>query len=160
MSWVNRLGGAHSAGLQLDWLPGLGSAAFVTVTLAGDGERNTERLIATGQRLLRFWLTAARLNLALQPGFATLIFAFYGEKGTSFTRDQALLGEARRCADRLRAVTDETTDRMVFLARIGEPNGRPPRPRSVRLQWPELLARQAASTTSSDACQSEPPSVT
>ena len=169
MAWVNRLGGARSAAMQLDWAPALGSAAFFTVALRDGAPRDTAALLAAGGSLLRLWLTATRLGLAMQPGLAVLAFAHYGEAGAPFTAGPALRREAARCARQLQALTGEGTERLLFLARIGEPRGAPPRERSVRRPLSELTARradtdpasggQAKAASASSSCQSEPPSV-
>lgn len=141
MAALNHLGAARSAAVQLDWSPALGSAAFLSIALPDEAPRDTAGLLAAGASLLRLWLTATRLGLALQPGFAMLIFAHYGEVGEPFTADPALRSEAAHCARRLRALTGQDTDRLVFLGRIGEPRGKPPRQRSVRRPLAELLVR-------------------
>lgn len=143
MNALNRLGATRSAAAQLDWSPALSCAAFLSVALPDDAPRDTAVLLAAGAGLLRFWLTATRLGLALQPGFAMLIFAHYGEVGVPFTADPALRREAMRCARQLRALTGQDTDRLVFLGRIGEPRGKPPRQRSVRRPVTELTLPQA-----------------
>ena len=140
---MNRLGATRSAALQLDWAPALGSAAFLSVAWVGSPQRDTAGLFAAGAGLLRLWLTATRLGLAMQPAFATLIFAHYGEAGVPFTSDAGLRREAERCALALRALTGEGTDQSVFLARIGEPRWAPGRQRSVRRPLAELLRNQA-----------------
>jgi nitroreductase len=139
MAALNRLGATRSAAVQLDWSPALGSAAFLSVALADGSPRDTAGLLAAGAGLLRLWLTATRLGLAVQPGFAMLIFAHYGESRETFTADLALRSEAAHCAQCLRALTGQDTDRLVFLGRIGEPRGKPPRQRSVRRPLAELL---------------------
>jgi molybdopterin/thiamine biosynthesis adenylyltransferase len=138
MVFVNRLGGARSAALQFDWATAFGSAAFLSVALPAGAPRDTAGLLAVGASLLRFWLTATRLGLALQPGFAMLIFAHYGKAGVRFTTDPALHRDAMRCAERLRSITGADIDDLVFIARIGEPRS-PQRQRSVRRPLAELL---------------------
>ena len=141
MAALNRLGGAHSATLQLDYPPALGCAAFLSVALPVGAERDTASLLRAGAGLLRLWLTATRLGLAMQPGFAMLIFAHYGEAGVPFTESPALRRAARQCAERLQALAGEDSDRILFVARIGEPRrGAPPRHRSIRRPLSELLS--------------------
>lgn len=141
MAALNRLGATRSAALQLDWVPAFNCAAFLSVSLPDGAPRDTAALLTMGGSLLRFWLTATRLGLAMQPGFAMLIFAHYGEAGAPFTDDPALRREAVRCAERLRALTGQGTDQLVFVGRIGEPRGPPPRQRSVRRPVSALLVR-------------------
>lgn len=146
MAWVNRLGGARSAALQLDWVPAYASAAYFTVALASGAARDPESLLRAGERLYRFWLTATRLGLALQPGLAILMMAYYGAEGTPFTTSPRLRREARRCSERLHALVGDAAARLVFLGRIGEPRG-PARQRSVRRSASELLVRPGATAS-------------
>lgn len=140
MTALNRLGGTHSAAVQLDWSTALGCAAFLSVALPEGAPRDTATLLKAGAGLLRLWLTATRLGLAMQPGFAMMIFAHYGEAGAPFTADPRLRQQAVHCANRLRELTGEQTNRTLFLARIGEPKrGAQPRHRSVRRPLSELL---------------------
>jgi hypothetical protein len=140
MAWLNRLGGARSAALQLDWGPALACAGFFTIALPPDGSREPESLLQIGGSLLRFWLVATRLGLALQPGLAMLMFAHYGATAAPFTRDARLRHEALQCHRQLRGlVGDDEVERLVFVGRVGEPRDARPRQRSVRLGVPELL---------------------
>ncbi|MFC0385102.1 ThiF family adenylyltransferase [Muricoccus vinaceus] len=132
---VNRLGGAHAAALQMDWATALGSSAFLTVALPEEGRRDTEGLLAAGASLLRFWLTATRLGLVMQPGIAMLLCAHMAESGLD---DPGLRRDAARCAEGLRALAGEETDRLIFVARLGEPRDKPPRQRSVRRSVADL----------------------
>ncbi len=159
MTALNRMGATRSAALQLDWAPALGSAGFLSVALPSDAPRDTHGLLTAGASLMRLWLTATRLGLALQPSFAVLIFAHYGEASIPFTADPALRREAARCAQQLRTLFGLDADQLVFLGRIGEPRDQPPRQRSVRRSLSELLADQAKAASASSSCQSEPPSV-
>ena len=97
-----------------------------------------ERMLRLGGAVQRFWLQAARLGLAMQPGLATLIFAHYGSHNLPFTTDPALRVKARRLSERFQAVLGMHPDRVVFLGRIGEPRPGLPRVRSVRRAVAEL----------------------
>ncbi len=142
MDRMNRVSGTWAASLQLDRLPALGSAAFFTLepTAAPPGPR-VERLLDAGRGIQRFWLTATRLGLALQPGLATLIFAQYGADDAPFTADPRLRAKARRLAGQFGAVLGRTPDQVVFLGRIGEPRPGLPKLRSVRRPLRELIER-------------------
>jgi nitroreductase len=143
MHLLNRLAGTAVAAAQMDYVPGLACAAFFTIAANGDPpppEQRTAALLLAGQAIQRFWLTASRLNLALQPGFATLIFAHYGEISEPFTADPALLRKARRLADAFRGVLGAGTGDFRFIGRIGEPRGVRADCRSTRLALHELLS--------------------
>ena len=134
MHGMNRLSGTWAAAAQLDLRPALGSAAFFTLAPAGgpDGGDRVVRLLRLGGAVQRFWLTATRLGLAMQPGLATLIFAHYGAHGQPFTSDLALQTKARTLAARFQAVLGRHPDGLVFLGRIGQPRPGLPKVRSVR----------------------------
>lgn len=143
MSALNRLGATHSAVAQLDWITAYGSAAFVSVKFPDGVTRDTNTLFTAGASLLRFWLTATRLGLALQPGFATVIFAHYGAMSEPFTNDPALREEASVCSRQLRTLIGEDVGQLVFVGRIGEPR-RAPKQRSIRRPLSDLVVAQAA----------------
>ncbi|MGI4943753.1 MAG: hypothetical protein ACRYHQ_24835, partial [Janthinobacterium lividum] len=86
----------------------------------------------------RFWLTATRLGLAMQPGLATLIFSHYGAHGLAFTADPGLQAKARKLAARFQAVLGRHPDSLVFLGRIGQPRPGLPKVRSIRRDVADL----------------------
>ena len=140
---MNRVSGTWAVAAQLDLRPGLGSAAFFTMSPAEPGASaeegaGAERMLRLGEGMQRFWLQAARMGLAMQPGLATLCFAHYGAHDLPFTTDPALRVKARRLAERFQAVLGVHPDGVVFLGRIGEPRPGLPRVRSVRRGVEEL----------------------
>ena len=139
MHGMNRLSGTWTAAAQLDLRPALGSAAFFTLAPVGtdEGDR-VARLLRLGGAVQRFWLTATRLGLAMQPGLATLIFSHYGAHGLPFTADPALQAKARTLAARFQAVLGRHPDSLVFLGRIGQPRPGLPKMRSVRREVADL----------------------
>jgi sulfur-carrier protein adenylyltransferase/sulfurtransferase len=142
MERMNRFLGTGSAAAQLDYRPGLGSAAYFTLRPlqpVPEGEARIAALLRLGECVQRFWLTATRLGLALQPSYATLVFAHYGERSTRFTADEKLLVKAKLLAERFRQVLGAGSDRYVFMGRIGEPFPRRSADRSTRRPLPELL---------------------
>lgn len=143
MQRLNRLTGTQAAAAQLDLIPGLQSAGFFAIS-APKGGRSTEALIRAGQAVQRFWLTATRLGLAMQPGFATLIFAHYGAADVPFTSDPNLRAKARALAEAFAAVFGQSPDGYVFLGRIGQPPPRAPGPRSIRRPLSELQTVSSA----------------
>jgi hypothetical protein len=136
MQRLNRFSGTGMARLQLDYVPGLASAAFFTMRVA-DGHPTADNRIPTllgaGQSLQRFWLTATRLGLAMQPAAAIVIFADYGERGIQFTADPTLARKAGQLAASFRRVLGRPASDYVFMGRIGTPNPHLPLTRSVRL---------------------------
>jgi len=137
---LNGLGGTVMAARQTDTAPILGSAACFSVRLATPvAERGPNTLLRAGEHLQRFWLTATRLGLAMQPLLAPLIFAEYGEKGLPFTTDAAVRAKAAILAASFKQVVGTGTSDVVFMGRIGEPWARRPECRSVRRPLAELI---------------------
>ncbi|GAC1337620.1 MAG: hypothetical protein NVSMB18_02820 [Acetobacteraceae bacterium] len=154
MHRLNRIAGTSAAAAQLDLLPGLRSAAFFAIAPAtsaaqGVGAQDVRALdvgalIRAGQGIQRFWLMATKLGLAMQPGFATLIFAHYGTEDTAFTADPGLRNKARKLGESFRATFGQGPAGYLFLARIGEPPPRRPGARSVRRPLAELKVEHRA----------------
>ena len=148
---LNRLGSTTMAALQMDYAPILASAACFTVRLARptSAEDHAASLLQAGQRLQRFWLTATRVGLALQPLMATLIFADYGEMKRKFTDDTAVERKAAALAESFRQLLGTGPRDFVFMGRIGEPRSRLPDCRSVRRPLDELISGTAESAPGS-----------
>ena len=150
MHAMNKLLGTSAAALQLDLLPGLGSAAFM---LLGDAQSEwredmveepgdrMRRLLGAGRAVQRVWLTATRMGLSMQPNTATLIFSHYGATDAPFTSDEQVRRKASALADAFKSQVreGEGEGHILFLARIGEPKGMPPIERSVRKSVAELM---------------------
>ncbi len=123
MNFMNRFaGGTVLARLEMDIVPGLRCAAHFSVEWAV--ERRNEpiqadrvsALLRAGENLQRFWLTATRLGLAVQPSLAPLCFAdAAAEKHRPFLNAK------------------------LFLGRIGAPAPASPNARSIRRDMPALL---------------------
>jgi molybdopterin/thiamine biosynthesis adenylyltransferase len=144
---LNAVLGTGGVALQTDWWTGLTSAAFFAVRVApgkndaADGGANrTAALLETGERLQRFWLTATRLGLAVQPTMATLIFADYGANAARFTENSDALARAKRLAGQAEAFLGPLPP-LRFIGRIGAKRDGLPGPRSVRKPLQDLLWR-------------------
>ncbi len=145
MQWLNRFGGAFMAALQMDYLPGLASAAFFTIRFRDGPPAPHDRpvaLLRAGQGIQRFWLTATKLRLAVHPGLAVLAFAHYGDISASFTADPAMQAKAKTLAADLRR-TLANSENLIFIGRIGEPRPRVTLQRSTRRPLPDLMDRPA-----------------
>jgi len=140
-STLNRLAGTGSAVLQMDYLPGLCSAAYFTFSLADaavSGDERIQAILDAGQAVQRFWLTATKLGLAMQPCLATLAFAHYGASGLPFTIDP----KARKAAAKLASAADKLigpNGTVVFMGRIGWPRAQKILARSTRRPFDQLL---------------------
>jgi nitroreductase len=138
---LNRLTGTWAAARQLDVATARGSAAFFTLEApsVATGPDRTETLLRQGMAIQRFWLTATRLGLALQPGLAILIFAQYGADGHAFTSDATLRAKAGQLAKDFTAVLGRRPADVAFLGRIGEPVPGLPGVRSIRRRLSDLI---------------------
>jgi hypothetical protein len=143
---MNRILGTGTPQLEMDYVPGLASAAHFVVAFKrapADHER-TEALLRAGERLQRMWLEATRLGLAMQPALAPIAFGRYGVEDVPFTESPALRQRARRLGQRLQALWPERgLPSMTFAGRIGVPRSRAPAARSVRRPLHELLVQPA-----------------
>jgi molybdopterin/thiamine biosynthesis adenylyltransferase/nitroreductase len=139
MNWLNRLGGAATAMVQMDIAPGLQSAGFFSVRFAvPDTPHTVDAILRAGERLQRLWLTADRMGLAMHPALATIAFAHYGSVRAPFTADTRLRPKATALAKGVETAIGPVRD-LIFIARIGEPYRHMVRARSVRRDLAELL---------------------
>ncbi|HEY4044296.1 MAG TPA: ThiF family adenylyltransferase [Rhodopila sp.] len=141
MLWLNRLGGALTASVEMDYLPGIGSAAFFVLRRprGAGNQAAVEELIEAGRGMQRFWLTATRLGLAVQPLLATIAFAHYGERGIRFSSEPGLARRAQSLARAFRETLGAPAGEVLFVGRIGEPFPRLPTHRSTRRSLAELM---------------------
>jgi hypothetical protein len=148
MRLLNAAGGLFSAQVQMDYVPGMCSAAFFMIRMRGavsKDEPQPSQLLRAGMAIQRFWLTATRRGLAVQPTVAPLCFAWYGRSGTPFTRSDGAQRSARKLAAELEQASGRAGDWGLFLGRIGQPRRLPPRGRSVRRNISDLLLRTPGS---------------
>lgn len=141
---LNRFPGATlGARMQMDYLPGLACAAHFVIRRRHSSGESVADLLRAGEALQRFWLTATRLGLALQPSLAPLCFAYYGRSRTAFTADSRICAGAVALAERLDRTVCEgarsSADDILLLGRIGLPKTRGPGPRSVRRPLEDLV---------------------
>jgi molybdopterin/thiamine biosynthesis adenylyltransferase len=132
--------GTAIARLEMDLIPGIFCAAHFTVrsNKQPDDTHRAEFLLKTGVALQRFWLTATRLGLVMQPSLAPICFA-----GLDHTASTALEGRRRKTAARLaRWLSSGDTRPLLFMGRIGMQAPRPIATRSVRRDA-QILLREA-----------------
>jgi hypothetical protein len=123
--------------LEMDWLPGLMCAAHFGL-VASCPARSVDDYVAAGRALQRFWLTATRLGLQLQPEQTPLIFDRYLRQGRAFTTRPELVAYAANLATRLRSRLPAGADgHTVFLGRLGY--GVAASSRSLRLDAERLI---------------------
>ena len=140
------LGGTLAPRLQLDLLPGLMCGAHVVVLSRDASSRvaDSDRDLAAGRAVQRFWLTAEKLGLRHQPEMTPLIFSRYAAEGRRFTNDEAALRTAQQVRARLDGLIGaDRRARAVWIGRIGE--GPRASARSVRLPLESLMVSRASS---------------
>ena len=139
VQFLNRfLAGTWLPRLQMDLLPALGCAAHF-VLLATAPIEGVEGQIRAGRAVQRFWLTATRLGLMLQPEQTPLIFARYATQQRKFSVRPTALAEAQLVSDHLaRVFGAQVLERGVFMGRIGVAPA--PQARSLRRDLAQLLA--------------------
>ncbi len=104
-----------------------------------------EDLLRAGERLQRFWLTATKLGLAIQPGLAPIAFSTHALSGVRFTDQPKLLAKAEKLAVEVSRVTGSEVDQLVFMGRIGRPKSMRSTSRSHRRPLEELIIGRPAS---------------
>ena len=139
-SFLNRyLAGPLMPVVEMDVVPGLRCAAHFAFTCAQTPTSLDETFLATGQALQRFWLTATSLGLVMQPSFATLAFAYYGERACEFSIEPTAAKKANAVAEEFRLRFGVGSDQASFLGRIGRQVAAPPNSRSTRRELTELI---------------------
>lgn len=137
---LNRLaGGTLLPRLALDLVPGIACAAHFAL-IAREEPRDTRDHVHAGRAMQRFWLTATRIGLQMQPSYTPLVFARYARENVVFTRSTRAQRTAREVARRLDDILGvENARKAVFLGRLGA--RRPgPHARSTRLPLDRLIA--------------------
>ena len=125
----------------LDWLPGLMCSAHFAL-IAAAMPKDPSAYVAAGRATQRFWLTATRLGLQVQPLYTPLVFANFARQGRNFTVVEAAKVRARAVAARLDEIFGaETAQRAMFLGRIG-PKGSV-KGRSIRRPLQQLVVTAA-----------------
>ena len=125
------LAGTLAPRVQLDLIPGMACAAHFLI-LANRPAETVDDYVAAGRAMQRFWLTATRLDLQLQPEQTPLIFAGYARARRQFSEVEAAASQAGRLTAQLEALIGEAdARRAVFMGRSGR--GKLAAARSVRL---------------------------
>ena len=138
VKFLNRyLAGTWLPRIELDIVPALACAAHFVIT-AKQRPTAIDDYVAAGRAVQRFWLTATRLGLQLQPEMTPLIFARYCDNGRRFTADERAWSRALGLAEALdELIGAEERGRAVFMGRVGA--GRAPQTRSTRLSLDRLM---------------------
>ena len=133
------LAGTVMPRLELDFVPGIACAAHFVITSARPAV-SVNDFLAAGRAVQRFWLTATKLGLQLQPELTPLIFSAYVRQGRTFTQASRPQHEAHGVALQLRRlIGPRAAELAVFMGRVG--SGKPARARSLRLPLARLMVR-------------------
>ncbi len=131
------LGGTWTPRLELDILPAWFCGAHF-VLQARTPPKTTQNYLDAGRALQRFWLTATRLGLQLQPEMAPLIFHRYASSNVAPSLIPGTMQAVKSISQALSKSTGEpeTLEHAVFMGRIG--HSFPARARSLRLPLSKL----------------------
>ncbi|HVX56716.1 MAG TPA: hypothetical protein VHA37_03210 [Candidatus Saccharimonadales bacterium] len=132
--------------VETEWLPSLRCGAHFVLTrpsaLPLSAAERTSALLAEGRALIRFWLTATMLGLALQPSYSPLAFAHYGLCPAELpSGEKQLAARCHKLAARFKSALAHGPDRVAFLGRIGVPRSTVLASRSLRLPLDALLSK-------------------
>ena len=120
VQFFNRfLAGTWMPRIQMDFVPALACAAHF-VLLARHPPLTIDDNVLAGRAMQRFWLTATRLGLMMQPEMTPLLFARFANEGRTFSAEPGAMGAARRvAADMARVMGADAAVNGVFVGRIG-----------------------------------------
>ena len=122
--------------VELDLIPGLACSAHFLI-VARDAPDGIDDYVEAGGAVQRFWLTAARLGLSLQPEVTPLVFSRYHRGGTRFSEQESSREAARIIAENLTDLMPrDLAQQVVFMGRVGF--GKAVAARSLRLPAGEL----------------------
>lgn len=132
------LAGTLAPRIQLDLIPGLACAAHFII-VAKHPPQSIDDYVNAGRSVQRFWLTATRLGLQLQPEMTPLIFSSYVAHDLRFSSAPEMWKLAGEVSDRFQQLCDwQRQGHPVFMGRIGA--GERARARSLRLPLGRLMA--------------------
>lgn len=131
------LAGTWAPRIQLDLIPALACAAHFLITASKEAH-TIDDYLAAGRAMQRFWLTAEKLGLRLQPEMTPLIFSGYARHQITFSTTMGAMQRADQLAHQLTCLAGaEVSAQAVFMGRIGHANR--PKYRSLRLPMGKLL---------------------
>lgn len=123
--------------MEMDLIPGFACAAHFAITkktLSGEPIDPVD----SGRTMQRFWLTATRLGIQLQPEMTPLVFRSYVQKNIRFTTNDTAQRKAAILSRQLEDLLGkENAANAVVLGRLGD--GNQPKSRSLRKSMQELL---------------------
>lgn len=116
------LAGTFMPRLEMDIIPGICSAAHFTIESKEPlNENDMDSLLKMGAAIQRFWLTATKLGLVLQPSYAALVFGYLGSRRIEFSKEETLNKKAEKFATDFTQLYKKDINDIVFMGRIGVP---------------------------------------
>ena len=140
VEFFNRyLGGTIAPRIQLDLLPAMACAAHLLLRPQRLPEC-VEDHVRAGVAMQRLWLTAAALDLKLQPEMTPVIFRWYVRAGRSISATPEIDRRAARSANEFESLVGaDAAAPFAFFCRVG--TGAEPHARSLRKELDELMVR-------------------
>lgn len=132
------LAGTLAPRIQMDLLPGIACAAHFVIVPERKAQ-TVDDYVAAGRALQRFWLTATRLGLQLQPEMTPLIFGKYAREHINFTKKPGGMALAQRLSNQMVELLGNDALLAVFMGRIGA--GDAATARSLRTPLDRLMLR-------------------
>lgn len=130
------LAGTWAPRIQMDLIPSVACAAHFAI-LAPQPPQSIDDYVAAGHAMQRFWLTATRLGLQMQPEMTPLIFANYARQQIHFSQTPGTQKTAAGLAKQLEhLIGTQAYHNTVFMGRIGA--GSASKARSLRLALSRL----------------------
>jgi hypothetical protein len=121
----------------MELVPGVACAAHF-VLLAPRPPRTLDDFLDAGRAVQRFWLTATRVGLQIQPQYTPLVFHEYVRDGVPFTADERSRERARAVSAKMAGLIGaDALERAVFYGRVG--GGPAAAARSTRLPLERLV---------------------
>tara|TARA_R110002124_G_scaffold287216_1_gene471398 strand:- start:93772 stop:94866 length:1095 start_codon:yes stop_codon:yes gene_type:complete len=127
--------------IELDLMPGLFCDRHFMLSFTQKKDHyEILDFINAGSALQRFWLTATKHNIAMQPSVATLSFCYYGLNQQPFTVDEACQKKAKTLYKKFTKNADKPLEQIVFMGRVGySKSTKTSRSRSIRKELPDLM---------------------
>ena len=119
--------------IQLDFIPGMRCGAhFILFDQSDETIGHIDKHLRAGRALQRFWLSATKLGLQLQPEMTPVIFASYARNEVGFEDIPAHKTVATRIAKEMEILsgTEHDPRKAACMGRVGF--GRSPKARSRR----------------------------
>lgn len=136
--FLNRyLAGTLAPRVQLDLIPGMACAAHFLIQ-ASMPLNTVEHFVEAGRSVQRFWLTATKLGMFVQPEMTPLIFSWYANEGRRFSQVDSAVQRADEVLNGMASIFGtQGVSCGAFFGRIGR--GVAPHARSTRLSLKELM---------------------